>query len=143
MNDTARLPHPSPHAGRVSGLALGLGLWLAPAAWFLQLSIDTWVASHACYPRDVPFLVPQSALSLVMAPVDAVALVLALAGGFIAWRSWRATRAEKPGRGHELIASGEGRARFMAMAGMLTTAMVLMAMVYAALVHALMGGCGT
>ena len=143
MTAMPHVEHPSPHANRVSGLALGVGLWLAPAVWFVQLSIDTWAASHACYPRDVPFLSPQAALAPVFGPVDALAFVIALAAGFVAWRSWRATRAEKPGRGHELIASGEGRARFLAMAGMITSGMIVLAMAYAGLVHALLDGCGT
>lgn len=135
--------HPSPHRGKVSLLALWTGLVLAPAAWFLQLTIDTPLLSQACYPRDEPLGGPLPTLSAVVLAVDLAALVAAVVGFVIAWRTWHHTRQEKPGRGQHLMASGEGRSRFMAMAGMLTSALVGIAVVYIGLLHLLLRDCGT
>jgi hypothetical protein len=134
--------HPSPHREKASLLALWTGLALAPLTWFVQLSIETPLLSQACYPRDEPYQGALPGLSLVMLAVDAISLVLALAGLFVAWRTWRRTSREKPGKGRRLLASGDGRSRFMAMAGILTSGLVVTAMVYVGVTHLLLRGCG-
>lgn len=135
--------HPSPHRGNVSLLALWSGLMLAPGMWFLALSIETPLLSQACYPRDEPRLGPLPMLSTVVLVVDLVSLAAALIGFVIAWRTWHKTKQEKPGPGQNLIASGEGRSRFMAMAGMLTSALIGITMTYNGVLHLLLRECGT
>jgi hypothetical protein len=46
-------------------------------------------------------------------------LALAVVAFFTAWRSWSAVHAHETGEEDELLETGEGRTRFMAMAGML------------------------
>ena len=40
--------HPAPHRAKASLASLWIGLLLAPAAWFLQLTIDTALLGNAC-----------------------------------------------------------------------------------------------
>lgn len=148
MTDPAASPaagdqeHPSPHRSNTSLLRLWSGLLLAPAAWFLQLCVDTPLLSQACYPRDEPYTGALPALMPAVLLVDAVALAAVLASLAIAWRNWLHTRREKAGRTHRVLASGDGRSRFMAMAGMLTSGLVATAVLYIGLVHLLLSGCG-
>lgn len=135
--------HPSPHADRVPGWMQAVGLMLAPAAWFLQLTVDTWAATHACFPRDEPLLAAVAPLAAPVGIADAVALLLGLLALAVAWGGWRRSRGERAGGSAKSMSSGDGRTRFLCMAGMLSTAMVLMAMAYAALAHMALPGCGT
>jgi hypothetical protein len=134
--------HPSPHRERTSLLALWTGLALAPLAWFIQLSIETPLLSQACYPRDEPYQGALPGLSLVVLAVDAISLVVAVVGLLVAWRTWRRTAHEVPGKGARLLASGDGRSRFMAMAGILASGLVVTAMLYVGVTHLLLRGCG-
>lgn len=148
MNAEATLPagsdpaHPSPHRGKVSLIALWTGLLLAPLAWLAQLTIETPLLSQACYPRDEPHQGPLPGLLHLVSLVDALTLVVVIAGFVVAWLSWRRTAGERPGDGHRLMSSGDGRSRFMAMMGMLGSGIVAMAVVYIAGVHLILRGCG-
>lgn len=55
--------------------------------------------------------------------VDIVALALAASAGYVALELWKKTKDEKSGATQELVQAGEGRTRFMAMCGMLTSAL--------------------
>jgi hypothetical protein len=91
----------------------------------------------------VPLAVPiWSNLGTVAAAVEAASLAICLAAGGLAWRNWRRTRDEKPGSAHQLIASGDGRTRFLAMAGMLVSALFLIAIAFAALNLVAVPPCG-
>ena len=147
MNATASpsLPseHPSPHRSRVSGAAIAIGLCAAPLAWSLQLLLNVSSASHACFPKDVPLLTPEwPSLHLVVLVIDLVALAVCLVAGLVAWRSWLKTNHEKPGSGHHVLESGDGRTRFMAMAGMMTSGLFFVAIAFAALNLAALTACG-
>lgn len=135
--------HPAPQRANASLLALWTALALGPAAWFLQLAIETPLLSSACYPHDVPFVGALPDVRPVILWVDVVALAIVGFSAFVAWRTWRRTAGEKTGDGHRLMASGDGRTRFMAMSGLIANGMVGMAMVYTVLTHALLRGCGT
>jgi hypothetical protein len=91
-------------------LAQWAGLFAGPVAWILQLQIGLilipWVCAH-----------DGKALSLHL--VTAAALLLATVGGFISWRNWRRVGKEWPGD----ESSTTTRSRFMAIAGLLTSAM--------------------
>lgn len=133
--------HPSPHRAQASPWALWTGLLLAPLAWFVQLAIDTPVLSQACYPRDEPYQGALPQVERLVLCVDVLTLVAVAVGLFVAWRTWRRTAGEKPGRSRSLMASGDGRSRFMAMAGMLASALVGIAVIYIGLMHLLLRGC--
>jgi hypothetical protein len=122
--------HPA-STGRVAApLALWFGLFGAPVAWSLQLLSSYALVAHGCYPDAEPMTMPVvPALETLVLGTGAAALVVALLAGGSAWRSWRATRHEHEG-GHEaLLEAGEGRTRFMALAGMLLSAVFVLGIV--------------
>jgi hypothetical protein len=118
---TAReIQQPAPHGGRVSTALLLLGIAAGPAAWSLQLLAKYALTAHYCFPGDIPHAQMPSGLGWVwplMVAIDGVALLTAAAGAAMSLRHWRITREEAGGR---MFAVAEGRARFLAVWGMLT-----------------------
>lgn len=96
---------------RTSGIfAQWAGLLIGPLAWLLQLQVAYTLVPWACA-HDV------HAISLHI--VTIATLLLAAGGCFIAWHTWQAAGQQWP--------SGEGgaigRSRFMAVLGLVTSAM--------------------
>ncbi len=140
---TERQPHPSPHRHRVGRWAIWFGLLGAPTAWSLQELVNVGLAGYACYPHDVPLALPLwPALGSIAAWIEAGAVVVCVAASLVAWASWRKSREEKPGDAHQLLGSGDGRTRFMAMAGIITSVLFLIATALAALGLATVSPCG-
>lgn len=138
-----RQPHPSPHRHRVLRWALWFGLLGAPLAWSLQELVNVSLAGYACYPHDVPLAAPLwPQLSGISMWVEAVALVVCIAAGVVAFASWRRSRDERPGDAHQLLGSGDGRTRFMAMAGIMTSVLFLLGTAIATINAAGIPPCG-
>jgi hypothetical protein len=126
-----KVEHPAPHRARVGLAALLFGIAAAPAAWDAQLMLSVALSGHACYPRERLLAAPLwSGLWSILLAISVGGIGIALAGGVVALRSWRRTRAERPGSGHHLLESGDGRTRFMAMCGLLTSAVFLLALIF-------------
>ena len=128
--------HPAPQRGRTSLAALWFGLAGAPAAWSVQTLVNLPVASHSCFPRLYPLWTPAvgSTRGIVLG-VSLAALATCVAAALVAWRSWGRTREEQQegsGKGREhregaaLLETGEGRTRFMALAGVMTSVVFLL-----------------
>jgi hypothetical protein len=123
--------HPAPERGRVSVRALMFGVFGAPAAWSVQTLVDLALTSHACFPHLEPLAEPTlGGLRGVVFAVSIAALVVSVAATVVAWQAWSRTRHERQqssGRGREhtrgsaAVETGEGRTRFMALAGLLTS----------------------
>lgn len=102
----------------VTRARLWIGLTTAPAAWLLGELVGYYVAARGC---EIAHGIPLRAGSHPAGAdlvVQAVALLTAGAGLYVAATNWRATR--DPGG-----ASGDaaaGRAHFMAMAGIVVSA---------------------
>ena len=127
--------HPAPARHRVSNSALWFGLFGAPAAWSIQMLADYSTDAHGCFPRMYPLGSPTMGggrLSLVLWLVSAAAVVIGIAALVVALRSYAATRHEWRGEAHELLEVGEGRTRFMALSGVMLSALFL----FASLMHA-------
>jgi hypothetical protein len=135
--------HPAPARARVSARALWFGLAGGFVAWSVQTITNLSLASHACYPRLFPLAAPVvGGLRGIAFGVSIVALIVCAAAAATAWRSWAATRDEhQEGSGagkthapaHAALETGEGRTRFMALAGVLTsTTFLLVSLVHAA-----------
>jgi hypothetical protein len=138
-----RQPHPSPHRHRVTGLALWFGLLGAPVAWCLQELINVSLAGHACYPHDVPLAMPLfEHLIGISVGVEAVAFAVCLVAGVVAFACWRKARGEKSGDLHQLLGSGDGRTRFMAIAGIMTSGLFAVGTALSALNLAAIPPCG-
>jgi hypothetical protein len=110
------------------------GIFGAPAAWSLQTIADYSLVSHYCYPGDAPVHAPAfGALRGTGVVVSAVALLIVLLALTTSVRSWQATRHGHEREHHELLEVGEGRARFMAFAGILLGVVFLFAVLMNAL----------
>jgi hypothetical protein len=135
--------HPAPQRDKVSLLALGFGLAAAPLAWAAQTIIGYALSSHACFPGDSPRSMPLFAGAGQFAiTINLIAIAIAVLAAATAYRSWRATRDEDDGRLRHLVEIGEGRTRFLALCGMLTSVGFLVAMIFASLAILLVPLCG-
>ena len=123
--------HPSPHRHRVRLGALVFGLSGGPAAWSVAWMVSVVLAQEACHPGTAPLSVPAfGGVHAALVVLNATACVVTILSGLVAYRSWIATREEHPGTSQTLLEIGEGRTRFMAMAGLLTSAGFLLAILF-------------
>lgn len=123
--------HPAPERGRTSLAALWFGLAGGPAAWTVQTLVSLPVAAHACFPQLTPLSAPVfGGVRGVVFVLGVMAFVVSAIAAAVAWRAWTRTRGEHhPGSGagaHHaesvaLLETGEGRTRFMALAGVMTS----------------------
>ncbi|MGZ8218616.1 hypothetical protein [Methylomagnum sp.] len=91
-------------------------------AWAVQLALGHGLASHACSPQSTHLSTPiWSPLGPVLAAISAAVLLVGLAASWVALRNWRKVRHERPGSRHHWLEADEGRARFLAMWGLLTS----------------------
>jgi hypothetical protein len=103
-------------------LALIYGLVAAPAAWGVEQVLNATLAQEACFPGTERLTASTIAgLHTVQSAVLVIALLVSASAGWIAMGAWRATRGEHAGGSHTLLSIGEGRSRFMALAGVLTS----------------------
>ncbi|MEO8925457.1 MAG: hypothetical protein ABI330_22000, partial [Caldimonas sp.] len=131
------------HRNRVIRWAVWFGLLGAPLAWSLQELVNVSLAGHACYPHDTPLATPLwTNLNAMSLWVEVVAIAICIAALIVAIVSWRRTRHERPGDAHQLLGSGDGRTRFMAMAGVMTSVLFLLGTLLAVLNIAGVPPCG-
>ncbi|MEA2858006.1 MAG: hypothetical protein QOC72_45 [Methylobacteriaceae bacterium] len=115
--------HPAPHRDRVPIAILIFEVFVGPVAWGLHLLANSAIAGQLCYPGPAPLLThapSEAALRFLLGGSGALAILLALIGTYVSYKSWRATRREREGSHHDLMEVGEGRTRFFAFAGLFT-----------------------
>jgi hypothetical protein len=135
--------HPAPAVRVATPAALWFGLFGAPVAWSLQLLASYALVAHGCYPDAAPMTMPVvPGLRALVLGTGAAALAVALLAGVSAWRSWRATRREHEGEHEALLEAGEGRTRFMALAGILLSAVFVLGIVMNVVPLLLLRPCG-
>jgi hypothetical protein len=126
--------HPAPHRHRVGLLPIWFGIAAAPIAWDVQLLANSLFVGRACYPHAQPLTVPQwPALWLTILIISLAGIAVAVAAWLVSWRSWRLTHEEKGGGEHHLLEAGQGRTRFLAMVGMMTSTLFLFALIFGTL----------
>ncbi len=110
----------APETRSVHFLTLLFGATAAPLFWTGQVILGYAVTAYACYPGDRPVQVRYgSALFGTVLAFDIVALIACAAGGMVSWHSWQKVRQD---RGHRhTLHTGEGRDRFLAMWGLLSS----------------------
>lgn len=134
----SNIEHPAPARHRVGLIALMFGIVGAPLGWTLQLLAGTALSGHQCYPRYFPLAVPLwTGTGWVLMTMTVLGLVLAVIAGVVSWRNWGRTRDEKPGPAH----GGEGRTRFMALSGLLSSGLFIIAIVFTVAAIALVPLC--
>ncbi|HEX5971050.1 MAG TPA: hypothetical protein VFY85_03935 [Gemmatimonadaceae bacterium] len=132
--------HPAPARGNVALWTLWFGFLGAPLGWSLQALANTAVASHGCYPSLYPLHAPVTGgMRGILFAISVVAIGLgaaALGMSFSAWRRTNDEHQEKSGEGarrHDrttaALETGEGRTRFMAMSGVLTSIVFLIVII--------------
>jgi len=136
--DSARMGagHPAPQRGNVALWTLWFGFLGAPLGWTLQTLANTAVASHGCFPQLFPLHEPSTGgLRGILFVISLVAIVAGVAALAMSWSTWRRTSGEHQehsgagSHGHTpgtaALETGEGRTRFMALAGVLTSVVFL------------------
>jgi hypothetical protein len=150
---TSHDAHPAPERHRVTPFTLWFGLLGAPLAWSIQTLVNLPVSSHACFPRIEPLAVPGTgALRGILFVVSVGAIVIGIAALATAVHGWRLTRNEHQSRGgkgseHDrgtaLAETGEGRTRFMAAAGLMTSVtFLLVSVAHTVVVFFVVPACG-
>jgi hypothetical protein len=112
----------APRARRAGFLVLLFGACVAPVFWLGQLMLSYWITAFGCYPGDHPApLISTSTLQTALIAFDAAALLACAAGGVVSWRSWQRTRHESQGGHEHALHTGEGRSRFLALWGIMSS----------------------
>jgi hypothetical protein len=125
--DQSETGHPAPMRGQVSLLRLWFGLFGAPVAWSVQTLVSYSLASYACYPTLAPRSVPlYGGLWWMLLVVGLATVAVEIVAISVAANSWRRTRGETGGGGHRALETGEGRTRFMAIAGIMLGVVILL-----------------
>jgi hypothetical protein len=134
--------HPSPHRGKIGLVGLFYGLVAAPAAWVLSQIANSTLGQEACFPGTEPLAAPAfGGVHAIQAAILLAALLISASAAAVALRTWRSTRGEQSGDQHALLSIGEGRSRFMAFSGLLTSLGFLVASVFSAPALILVGSC--
>jgi hypothetical protein len=135
--------HPAPAETLVSLRLLWFGVFGAPFAWALQLIVDYAIVAHACFPDGVPLSRPVfGGARAVSLGVSAVCLAIAIAAILVARRSLRLTSRAAGDSRQQVLGTGQGRARFMAMAGLIVSILFTFAVLMAALPLLTRSACG-
>ena len=143
MTPPTAAAEPAPAGHRVGIRALWFGLFGAAVAWSIQELAGYAVIAHACYPSWEPRFIPNaSGVWTVTLVVSALMLLLGVGAGLTAYRSWRRTSQEHPDSGAQHLEVGEGRARFMAVSGVIVSGILLLNLIMNALVLFLVPPCG-
>jgi DUF917 family protein len=124
--------HPSPARGAVGLVSLWFGLGGGAAAWSVLTIVNYAIASQQCYPRMAPLALPMMGarnLSMVLFATSGAAIVIGVIATIVAFRSWRRTSNESGGSTHWALETGEGRTRFMAVSGLMASAVFLLAII--------------
>ncbi|WP_420605385.1 hypothetical protein [Novosphingopyxis sp.] len=126
-----RIEHPSPHRHKVSAAWLLAGLAIPPAAWTAEMLVGFAISSNACPltpgSNSQPGFSGEAALLILL---QLACLICAIASGLMSRRHWRRVRGEKKDSEHSHLTIGEGRTRFLALAGMLTAGTFAIAILF-------------
>jgi len=101
---------PAPEAREPRFLWLLFGCSVAPLFWLGQMMLGYGLTAYVCYPGDHPVrLVSAGPLFAALMIADIVALAACAMGAFASWRAWG------------LLRAGQGRNRFLALWGLMSS----------------------
>ncbi|WP_250517411.1 hypothetical protein [Caballeronia sp. INDeC2] len=143
MNDASSVDT-NRHPARPGGIALVIGLLLAPAAWMAQTTLAQMLAAWGCFPHERPVDAPAMTwLEHGIVLLGLGALLLGVVGGVIAWRNWRRTgEIASMLKEQGSIDRHAARDVFIARAGALASALFVFALVATDLAWLLVSPCG-
>lgn len=139
---TPQVRHPSPERTKISLPLMLAALFLAPAVWSLQILSAYVLAARSCFPTYSPLAgarVPGMSGWTVVGSL--IALAFACLSLWASATAWRRTRGEKKGGTHQALDVGEGRSRFLALCGVIITAIFAAAIIFEALAALLLRQC--
>ncbi len=114
--------HPSEGRRQTKLWRLLYGLIAPPSAWIAAQIFCSTLANQACHPKYEPLSSPAiSGGPLAHGLALGLAALVCVSGVLVAHEAWRGTRAEHRGGSQTLLEVGEGRSRFMALVGLLTS----------------------
>ena len=132
-------PVPRP---RVSLAAIAFGILAGPTAWGLALLSLYAIASHNCFSGDMPREIALWNNEWLLAAIAGAALAVCIVAGLVSYRFWRDTYGERFDWAR-LIQFGEGRSRFLAMWGALTSLLFAILMVVSLVSLVVVPSCGS
>ncbi len=135
-------PHPAPHRHEVPPPVLWFGLLLGPLAWTVQELASYAITAHACFPaRDQRFALPIGRAADWHHAVQVGTILLGVAALALALWGWRAISAAERAQPEHQAEVGEGRTRFMALAGLLVSGIFLLNLLLNAVPLFFLDGC--
>lgn len=140
------VPHASPHRERVDHRVLLAALAAGPTGWIFQLVAGYAVASTGCARLRAAGAASVAALSRepgLLIAINLVCLSVILAGGIFCRVAWSRVSDEKGGGPEATLTIGEGRTRFVAVCGMLSSVVFTLAVLFNTVEPLLVGGCWT
>lgn len=140
--EAGRVPveHPSPHRDRVNRWTLLFATTAAPLIWMGQFLFGESLTAAVCFPGDMPnTMQPGAWLQWSLIAFDAVAIIIAIAAGFVSLGLWRRSQGESEG---DVLEVAEGRTRYLALWGMLTSAGFLAAIIFETFASVMVPRCG-
>jgi hypothetical protein len=111
--------HPSPQRHNIGLLALAVGLVGPPAIWTVQFLANYWITSFACAANREPRGL-NGGVWIAVIVINLLALAAASAATWLSYRNWQSAQSEHPGTPEDLVATGEGRSRFIGFAGIIS-----------------------
>lgn len=127
----SEVAHPAPHRAGTGFWALMFGCCTAPIFWLGQLGLGYWVSAQICYGSDHPTVTAAPGLlRIALIAFDVTAVIAALAGAFVSFVNWRATRDENGDAAHPTAHIAQGRSRFMALWGTMSSLWFLGAILF-------------
>jgi hypothetical protein len=113
--------HPAPHAARVKLYESFFGLFGGPLAWFIQLCAGYALATQPCFVDGARASQPLAALHWTwqaMVALMVVAVAASLVSLVLSWGAFKRTALEVGRDQGDLMETGSGRTRFLALWGM-------------------------
>lgn len=147
MERAAASSEPTFDGGRAPGspgiVRLYAGMTVAPLAWAFHMLLSYSLAAHACFPTDAALGRPvwPDLRSFVAVATVAAWLMLA-AGVLVAWLNWRATGRASSAGSDQILQTGSGRPRFMALCGLLVSGLFAVALCFTTAGVFLIPDCG-
>lgn len=131
-DSTDTVSHPAPARGTVRRRLLWFGLLGAALAFSFDELANYVIAANQCTlptATGTPHVVRGTQPSYLL--LIALSFVIALGGAYAAYTSWRRTRGEQSGgAGEQGAEHGDGRTRFMALCGLITSIGMLIGLVF-------------
>jgi len=143
MNTASKMevgePAPGAHGHTV---LLAFGVIASPVAWGLALYTLYAIASQNCFPGATPRATELWNADWILGVIASAAFVVCLVAGLVSYWSWRVSYRENP-RAESPIQFGEGRTRFLATWGALTSLLFGILMVLCAIPLFVVPTCGS